>query len=71
VPEPRLVTVYIENYATNIWACTAHEAARQACAFFLDPFWKGPKPRAGMVLLISPMGGKRIWVRVKEEWLKG
>ena len=32
--------------------------------FFLDPFWKGPKPKAGTILRVCPMGGEVIVVRV-------
>jgi hypothetical protein len=51
MPQPVLVTVYITspdgNYSTNVYARSSHEAARKAVAFFLDPFWRGPKPAAG------------------------
>jgi hypothetical protein len=62
-------TVYIPGadgarYATNLFATSAHDAARQAIAFFNDPFWKGPKPTADTVLEISPMRGERVRVRV-------
>ena len=48
-----LTTVYISRprgqYATNVDACSSHDAVRKAVAFFHDPFWKGPKPKAGTV----------------------
>jgi hypothetical protein len=63
-----LTTVYISGpggqYATNVEAGSSHEAVRKALEFFLDPFWKGPKPKAGMILRLCPMGGKEIRVRV-------
>ena len=63
-----LTTVYISGprgqFATNVEAVSSHDAVRKAVAFFLDPFWKGPKPRAGTALLVCPMGGKEIWAWV-------
>jgi hypothetical protein len=48
-----LTTVYISGpggrYATNVEAGSSHEAVRKALEFFLDPFWKGPKPKVGMI----------------------
>jgi len=35
--------------------------------FFCDPLWKGPKPRAGTILRVCPMGGKEIRGRVPVE----
>jgi hypothetical protein len=44
-----LTTVYISGprgqYAVD--AVSSHDAVRKAVAFFHDPFWKGPKPKAG------------------------
>ena len=44
-----LTTVYIAGprgqYATNVDAVSSHDAVGKAVAFFLDPFWKGPKPK--------------------------
>jgi hypothetical protein len=37
---------------------------RKAVEFFLDPFWKGPKPKPGTVLRIVPMGGDERRVRL-------
>ena len=66
-----LVTVYISDpggqYATNVEATSSHEAVRKGVEFFLDPFWKGPKPKAGTILRLCPMGGKEILVRVPTE----
>ncbi len=66
-----LTTVYIPGprgqYATNVDASSSGEAVRKAVAFFLDPFWKGPKPKAGTVLRVCPMGGKEIRARVPAE----
>lgn len=67
--DAKLCTVYIRDasgapYGTNVSAASSHDAARQAVAFFNDPFWKGPKPNAETVLEISPMGGERVRVRV-------
>jgi hypothetical protein len=66
-----LTTVYIAGprgqYATNVEAVSSHDAVRKAVAFFLDPFWKGPKPKAGTVLRLCPMGGKEILARVPAE----
>ena len=66
-----LTTVYIPGprgqYATNVDAGSSGEAVRKAVAFFLDPFWKGPKPKAGTVLRECPMGGKEIRARVPAE----
>jgi hypothetical protein len=63
-----LTTVYITGprgeYAMNVEAVSSHDAVRKAVAFFLDPFWKGPKPKAGTVLRLCPMGGKEILARV-------
>jgi hypothetical protein len=63
-----LVTIYIAGpggqYATNAETASSHEAVRKGLDFFLDPFWKGPKPTAGTILRICPMGGKEIHVRV-------
>ena len=63
-----LVTVYISGpsgqYATNIEANSSHDAVRKGVEFFLDPFWKGPKPKAGTILRVCPMGGTEIHVRV-------
>jgi hypothetical protein len=64
-----LVTIYIvgpggQQYATNVEAISSHEAVRKGVEFFLDPFWKGPKPRAGTILRLCPMGGKEILVRI-------
>jgi hypothetical protein len=63
-----LVTIYISGpggqYATNVGATSSHEAVRKGVRFFLDPFWKGPKPRTGTILRVCPMGGKEIHVRV-------
>ena len=63
-----LTTVYIsgprEQYATNVEAVSSHDAVRKAVAFFLDPFWKGPKPKAGTVLRMCPMSGTEIRARV-------
>jgi len=63
-----LVTIYISGprgqYATNVEAASSHEAVRKGVTFFLDPFWKGPKPKAGTILRVCPMGGKEIRVRV-------
>ena len=63
-----LITVYISGprgqYATNVEADSSHEAVRRAVEFFLDPFWKGPKPNAGTVLRVCPMGGREILARV-------
>ena len=58
-----LTTVYIPDpqgreYATNVEAESIEAAVEQAVAFFRDPFWKGPKPKSGTVLRVSPMGGK-------------
>jgi hypothetical protein len=39
-------------------AASSHDAVRKAVALLLDPFWKGPKPKAGTVLRVCPMGGK-------------
>lgn len=55
------------QYATNVEAESSHEAVRKGVEFFLDPFWKGPKPRAGTILRLCPMGGKEILVRVPTE----
>jgi hypothetical protein len=55
-----LTSVYIRGpggeYATNVDAETVEQAAEKAIEWFLDPFWKGPKPKAGMVLRIVRMG---------------
>ena|SRR5665213_751839 len=63
-----LVTIYISGpggqYATNVEATSSHDAVRKGVAFFLDPFWKRPKPKAGAVLRLCPMGGKEIHARV-------
>jgi hypothetical protein len=63
-----LVTIYISGprgqYATNVEASSSHEAVRKGLEFFLDPFWKGPKPNAGAVLRVGPMGGKEVRARV-------
>jgi hypothetical protein len=66
-----LTTVYIPDragveFATNVEAKSSGEAMRKACEFFNDPFWKGPKPRPGMILRILPMGGEAVRVRVPE-----
>jgi len=65
-----LVTIYIAGprgqYATNVEAVSSHEAMRKGVEFFLDPFWKGPKPKAGTILRLCPMGGREIRVRVNE-----
>jgi hypothetical protein len=45
------------EYATNVEAETIEGTVRKAVEFFLDPFWKGPKPKPGTVLRIVPMGG--------------
>lgn len=46
-----LVTIYISGpggqYATNVEAVSSHDAVRKGLEFFLDPFWKGPKPQPG------------------------
>lgn len=63
-----LTTVFITgpggDYATNVDAKSSGEAIRKAVAFFNDPFWKGPKPHAGTVLRLHPMGGKPLLARV-------
>ena len=63
-----LVTIYIAGpggqYATNVEATSSHDAVRKAVEFFLDPFWKGPKPKVGTLLRLCPMNGKEIHVRV-------
>lgn len=63
-----LTTVYISGprgqYATNVDAVSSHDAVRKAVEFFLDPFWRGPKPMTGTVLRVCPMGGMEIRVRV-------
>jgi hypothetical protein len=63
-----LTSVYIRGpggeYATNVDAVTIEQAAEKAIEWFLDPFWKGPKP--GTVLRIVPMGGEQKLVRVVE-----
>ena len=63
-----LVTIYITGprgqFATNVEGGSSHEAVRKGVEFFLDPFWKGPKPRAGTILRVCPMGGQEIRVRV-------
>jgi hypothetical protein len=61
-----LVTVYISDpggqYATNVEATSSHEAVRKGVEFFLDPFWKGPKPKPGTILRLCPMGGREMFV---------
>ncbi len=65
VGDPRLCTVYIGRYATNVYAASTHDAARQAIAYFLATSWKGPKPTPATVLEIAPMGTEeRYRVRV-------
>jgi hypothetical protein len=63
-----LVTIYIAGpggqYATNVEATSSHEAVRKGVEFFLDPFWKRPKPKACTILRLCPMGGKKIHIRV-------
>lgn len=59
-------------YAANVSARSSHDAARQAVAFFSDPFWrgpswKGPKPGAETVLSVVPMGVRPVAVRVGSE----
>jgi hypothetical protein len=64
-----LVTIYIfgprGQFATNVEANSSHDAVRKGVEFFLDPFWKGPKPNPGTILRVCPMGGKEIRVRVR------
>lgn len=69
MPDPVLCSVYIRDragasYGTNVSASGSHEAARKAVAFFLDPFWKGPKPTPETVLRVIPMRGQQVHVRV-------
>ena len=63
-----LVTTYISGprgqHATNVEATSSHEAVRKGMEFFLDPFWKGPKPRAGTILRLCSMNGSEVLVRV-------
>lgn len=47
------------QYATNVDAVSSHDAVRKAVVFFLDPLRKGPKPKAGTVLRVCPMGGRK------------
>lgn len=50
-------------WQTNVDATSSHDAARKAIAFFLQKFWKGPKPTADTILEISPMHGPKVRVR--------
>lgn len=63
-----LCAVYITGpggrYATTVSAESAYEAVRKAVEWFMDPFWKGPKPTPDTVLEILPMAGKKVRVRV-------
>jgi hypothetical protein len=65
-----LTSVYIRGpggeYATNVDALTIDQAAEKAIEWFLDPFWKGPKPKPGTVLRIVPMNGEQKLVTVVE-----
>jgi hypothetical protein len=38
-------------------------------SFFLDPFWKGPKPKARTILRLCPMGGQDLNVRISADEL--
>lgn len=68
-----LVTIYITGprgqYATNVEANSSHDAVRKGVKFFLDPFWKGPKPKAGTILRLCPMGGHELLARVPQSLL--
>jgi hypothetical protein len=63
LPNVPVTTVCIRDpqgrkYATNVEAESIEAAVEKAVAFFNDPFWKGPKPKSGMVLQVSPQGGE-------------
>jgi hypothetical protein len=64
-----LITIYISGpdgqYATKAEASSSHEAVQKGLEVLPDPFWIGPKPKAGMILRLCPMGGKEIHVRVR------
>jgi hypothetical protein len=42
-------------------ASTVFEAVRTAVSFFLDPFWKGPKPVPETIFTVTLVGDSRKW----------
>jgi hypothetical protein len=51
-------------------ASTVFEAVRTAMRFFLDPFWKGPRPNAQTVFTVTLVGDNREWRVVGRAALK-
>src|ERR1019366_396263 len=62
-----MVRLSLARLTPGVDTASSHDAVRKAVAFFLDPFWKGPQPKAGTVLRVCPMGGKEIRARVSAE----
>jgi hypothetical protein len=41
---PSIFPARVVSTPRTLEATSSHDAVRKAVAFFLDPFWKGPKP---------------------------
>jgi hypothetical protein len=51
-------------------AHSVFEAVREGMDFFVDPFWRGPKPTLETLFTVSLVGDSREWrVRGRKVWL--